>query len=75
MIKHELTALRMPKSQRVVKGKKELLIKGNKAVIHFSLMNKNNSKVSRLKKKKRKNGKLSAMAGSKKLDDFKVTRI
>lgn len=54
MIKHELTALRMPKSQRVVKGKKELLIKGNKAVIHFSLMNKNNSKVSRLKKKKKK---------------------
>lgn len=47
MIKHELTALRMPRSQRVVKGKKELLIKGNKAVIHFSLMNKNNSKVSR----------------------------
>jgi hypothetical protein len=53
MIKHELIALRMPKSQRVVEGKKELLIKGNKAVIHFSLMNKNNSKVSGLKKKKK----------------------
>lgn len=32
------------KVRDVVKGKKELLIKGNKAVIHFSLMNKNNSK-------------------------------
>lgn len=39
----------------VVKGKKELLIKGNKAVIHFSLMNKNNSKVSRWKKRGGKN--------------------
>lgn len=39
------------KVRDVVKGKKELLIKGNKAVIHFSLMNKNNSKVSRWKKR------------------------
>lgn len=42
------------KVRDVVKGKKELLIKGNKAVIHFSLMNKNNSKVSRWKKKEKK---------------------
>lgn len=42
------------KVRDVVKGKKELLIKGNKAVIHFSLMNKNNSKVSRRKKKEKK---------------------
>lgn len=43
------------KVRDVVKGKKELLIKGNKAVIHFSLMNKNNSKVSRWKKKEKIN--------------------
>lgn len=42
------------KVRDVVKGKKELLIKGNKAVIHFSLMNKNNSKVYRWKKRGKK---------------------
>lgn len=46
----------------VVKGKKELLIKGNKAVIHFSLMNKNNSKVSRWKKR---GGKKSTIVGAR----------
>lgn len=42
------------KVRDVVKGKKKPLIKGNKAVIHFSLMNKNNSKVSKWKKRKKK---------------------
>lgn len=51
------------KVRDVVKGKKELLIKGNKAVIHFSLMNKNNSKVSRWKKR---GGGESPMVGAKK---------
>lgn len=54
------------KVRDVVKGKKELLIKGNKAVIHFSLMNKNNSKVSRWKKR----GKKSVMSRGKKPDNF-----
>lgn len=52
------------KVRDVVKGKKELLIKGNKAVIHFSLMNKNNSKISRWKK-----GKKSTMSRGKKPDN------
>lgn len=50
------------KVRDVVKGKKELLIKGNKAVIHFSLMNKNNSKVPRWKKRR---GKKSTMVGAR----------
>lgn len=54
------------KVRDVVKGKKELLIKGNKAVIHFSLMNKNNSKVSRWKKKEKK----STMSRGKEPDNF-----
>lgn len=54
------------KVRDVVKGKKELLIKGNKAVIHFSLMNKNNSEVSRWKKK----GKKSTVSRGKKPDNF-----
>lgn len=54
------------KVRDVVKGKKELLIKGNKAVIHFSLMNKNNSKVSRWKRR----GKNSAMSRGKKPNHF-----
>lgn len=54
------------KVRDVVKGKKELLIKGNKAVIHFSLMNKNNSKVSRWKRR----GKNSTMSRGKKSNHF-----
>lgn len=54
------------KVRDVVKGKKELLIKGNKAVIHFSLMNKNNSKVSRWKRR----GKNSTMSRGKKPNHF-----